>query len=40
MKASFKNGVVEIRLPVAETAKPKTIKVKIEDGPITSTGQN
>lgn len=40
VKASFKNGVVEIRLPVAETAKPKTIKVKIEDGPITSTGQN
>lgn len=40
VRASFKNGVVEIRLPVAETAKTKTIKVKIEDGTITSTGQN
>jgi HSP20 family protein len=30
VKASFKNGVLEIRLPVAETAKPKTVKVKVE----------
>lgn len=40
VKASFKNGVVEIRLPVTEVARPKTIKVNIEEGPIRSTGQN
>lgn len=40
MKASLKNGVLDIRLPVTETAKAKTIKVKIDEGPMTSTGQN
>ena len=40
VKASFKNGVLEIRLPVAETAIAKTIKVKVEEGPTTSIGQN
>jgi HSP20 family protein len=40
VKASFKNGVLEIRLPVAETAKAKSIKVKVEEGPTTSVGQN
>jgi len=40
VKASFKNGVLEIRLPVAETAKAKSIKVKVEEGPTTSIGQN
>ena len=40
VQASFKNGVLEIRLPMAEAAKTKTIKVKIEDGPTSSVGQN
>jgi len=40
VKASFKNGVLEIRLPVAETAKAKTIKVKVEEGPTTTIGQD
>ena len=40
VKASFKNGVLEIRLPVAEAAKAKTIKVEVEEGPTTSIGQN
>ncbi|HVO92362.1 MAG TPA: Hsp20/alpha crystallin family protein [Terriglobales bacterium] len=40
VKASFKNGVLEIRLSVAETAKAKTIKVKIEEGPTTTIGQD
>ena len=40
VKASFKNGVLEIRLPVAEAAKAKTIKVKVEEGATTSIGQN
>lgn len=40
VSASFKNGVLEIRLPVAEAAKAKTIKVKVEEGPTTSIGQN
>jgi HSP20 family protein len=40
VKASFTNGVLEIRLPIAETAKAKSIKVKVEDGPTTTTGQD
>jgi HSP20 family molecular chaperone IbpA len=39
VKASFANGVLEIRLPIAEAAKAKAIKVKVEDGP-TSVGQD
>ncbi len=30
IKASFKNGVLEIHLPKAEEAKPKEIKVEVE----------
>ncbi|HXV84367.1 MAG TPA: Hsp20/alpha crystallin family protein [Candidatus Binatia bacterium] len=30
VKASFKNGVLEVRLPKSEEAKTKTIKVKID----------
>ena len=30
VKASFKNGVLEVRLPKAEEAKTKTIKVKAD----------
>jgi HSP20 family protein len=39
-KASFKNGILEVRLPKTEVAKPKEIKVAVEEGPITSVGQN
>jgi HSP20 family protein len=35
-KASFKNGILEVRLPKTEAAKPKEIKVAVEEGPITS----
>jgi HSP20 family protein len=38
--ASFKNGILEIRLPAAEAPKAKTIQVKVEEGPTTSIGQN
>jgi HSP20 family protein len=30
VKASFKNGVLEVRLPKTEEAKSKEIKVKVE----------
>jgi HSP20 family protein len=30
VKASFKNGVLEVRMPKTEEAKKKTITVKIE----------
>jgi hypothetical protein len=30
----------KIRLPIAETAKARTIKVKVEEGPATSVGQD
>jgi HSP20 family protein len=30
VKASFKNGILEIRLPKTEEAKTKEIKVKID----------
>ena len=40
VKASFKNGVLEIRLPVAEAAKARTIKVKVEEGPTATIGQD
>jgi len=40
VKASCSNGVIEIRLPIAATAKSKTFKVEVEDGPIGSVGQN
>lgn len=30
VKASFKNGILEIRLPKAEEAKPKEIKVEVK----------
>jgi HSP20 family protein len=40
VKASFTNGVLEIRLPIAETAKTKSIRVKIEDGPTKTIGQD
>jgi HSP20 family molecular chaperone IbpA len=39
-KASFKNGILEVRLPKTEVAKAKEIKVAVEEGPITSVGQN
>ena len=39
VKATFANGVLEIRLPIAEAAKAKVIKVKVEEGP-TSVGQD
>ncbi len=29
-KAVFRNGILEIRLPKAESAKPKTVKVQVE----------
>ena len=38
--ASFRNGVLEIRLPFAERAKAKRIKVKVEEGPTTTIGQD
>ena len=37
-KASFKNGILEVRLPKTEVAKAKEIKVAVEEGP--SVGQN
>jgi HSP20 family protein len=40
VKASFTHGVLEIRLPMAETTKAKSIKVKVEDGPTTTIGQD
>jgi HSP20 family protein len=40
VKASFTNGVLEIRLPIAESAKAKSIKVKVEEGPTTTIGQD
>lgn len=40
VKASFTNGVLQIRLPIAETAKAKSIKVKVEDGPTKTIGQD
>jgi HSP20 family protein len=40
VKASFKNGVLEIRLQVAEVAKARTIKVKVEEGPTAAIGQD
>jgi HSP20 family protein len=30
VKASFKNGVLEVRVPKTEEAKTKTIKVKVD----------
>jgi len=30
IKASFKNGILEIHLPKAEEAKPKEIKVEVK----------
>jgi HSP20 family protein len=30
VKASFKNGILEVRLPETEEAKPKGVKVKID----------
>jgi HSP20 family protein len=30
VKASFKNGVLEVRMPKTEEAKAKEIKVKVE----------
>lgn len=39
-KASFKNGILEVRLPKTEVAKAKEIKVAVEEGPTTSMGQN
>ncbi|MFN7016921.1 MAG: Hsp20/alpha crystallin family protein [Fimbriimonadales bacterium] len=30
VKAVYKNGVLEVRLPKAESAKPKTVKVELE----------
>jgi HSP20 family protein len=40
VKASFSNGVLQIRLPVAEATKARSIKVKVEDGPTTTIGQD
>lgn len=40
VKASFNNGVLEIRLPVAETVKARSIKVKVEGAPTTTIGQD
>ena len=40
VKASCSNGVIEISLPIAATAKSKTFRVEVEEGPITSVGQN
>lgn len=37
-QASFKNGILEVRLPKTEVAKAKEIKVAVEEGP--SVGQN
>jgi len=30
VKAVYRNGVLEVRLPKAESAKPKTVKVELE----------
>jgi HSP20 family protein len=30
VKAAFKNGILEVRMPKAEEAKAKEIKVKVE----------
>jgi HSP20 family protein len=30
VKAVYRNGVLEVRLPKAESAKPKTVKVEFE----------
>jgi len=40
VKASFTDGVLVIRLPMAETAKAKSVKVKVEDDPTATTGQD
>jgi HSP20 family protein len=40
VKAFCSNGVIEMRLPIAATAKSKTFKVEVEEGPIASIGQN
>jgi HSP20 family protein len=40
VKATFKNGVLEIRLPMAEAAKAKTIKINVEGEPTKSIGQD
>ena len=39
-KASFKNGILEVRLARTEAAKPKEIKIAVEEGPTTSGRQN
>jgi HSP20 family protein len=39
VKASFRNGILEVRLPKTEAAKAKRIKVAIE-GPTTGVGRN
>lgn len=39
-KASFKNGILEVRLARTEAAKAKEIKIAVEEGPTTSVGQN
>ena len=36
--ASFKNGILEVRLARTEVAKPKEIKVAVEEEPTTSVG--
>ena len=38
--ASFTQGVLVIRLPIAQTARAKSINVKVEDGPTTTIGQD
>ena len=38
VKASFRNGILEVRLPKTEVAKTKEIEVAVEEGP--SVGQN
>lgn len=37
-KASFKNGILEVRRPQDEVAKAKESKVAVEEGPTASVG--
>jgi HSP20 family protein len=39
-KASFRSGILEVRLPKTEVAKAKEIKVAVEEGPTTNVGRN
>jgi HSP20 family molecular chaperone IbpA len=39
-KASCKSKILEVRLARTEAARPKEIKIAVEEGPTTIVGQN